>query len=157
MPVTASPLPLTKADGAPRRRLAVLLDRDGTIFSQFLRFGVVGTVGFLIDYSFVHTAHFVFGMGLVLAGILSFFVAASGNWLLNRVWTFRGMSSGRLHHEWMRYLGTNALGFVLNRGVYITLVTTTVICVHYPVLALAAGAIAGLGVNFAMARRVVFR
>lgn len=124
---------------------------------QFFRFGVVGTVGFLVDNAFVYTAHFVFGIGLILAGILSFFVAGTGNWFLNRVWTFRGASTSRLHHEWLRYLATNAVGFVLNRGVYIALIATTAVCIAHPILALAAGSIAGLGVNFVMSRRVVFR
>ncbi|HTI01620.1 MAG TPA: GtrA family protein [Acidisoma sp.] len=137
--------------------MAILLDRHGPLCRQFLQFGVVGTVGFLVDNAFVYTAHFVFGLGLILAGLLSFFVAATGNWFLNRIWTFRGASTGRLHHEWLRYLGTNAIGFVLNRGVYIALIATTAICVVHPVLALAAGSVAGLGVNFVMSRRVVFR
>lgn len=134
-----------------------LMARHGPLFRQFVQFGVVGAVGFLIDNAFVYAAHFLFGMGLILAGILSFFVAATGNWFLNRIWTFRGASTGRLHHEWLRYLATNAIGFVLNRGVYIALIATTRICLAHPVLALAAGSVAGLGVNFVVSRRVVFR
>jgi putative flippase GtrA len=124
---------------------------------QFVKFGVVGAIGFVVDNAFVYTAHFGFGVGLILAGILSFFVAGSCNWFLNRMWTFRGASRGRIHHEWLRYLGTNAAGFVLNRGVYIALIATSTLCNLHPVLALAAGSIAGLGVNFVMSRRVVFR
>ena len=107
--------------------------------------------------AFVYTAHFIFGVGLILAGILSFFVAGTSNWFLNRMWTFRGASKGRVHYEWLRYLATNAAGFVLNRGVYIALIATSTLCNLHPVLALAAGSIAGLGVNFMMSRRIVFR
>jgi putative flippase GtrA len=113
--------------------------------------------GKFVDNAFVYTAHYKFGIGLILAGILSFFVAGSSNWLLNRLWTFRGVSKGRLHYEWMRYLASNAAGFILNRGIYIALITTSVLCRHHPILALAAGSIGGLGVNFAMSRRIVFR
>jgi putative flippase GtrA len=127
------------------------------LVTQFVQFGAVGTVGFVVDNAFVYTAHFVFGLGLILAGILSFFVAGSSNWFLNRSWTFKGASRGRIHYEWLRYLGTNAAGFVLNRGVYIALIATSPLCNLHPVLALAAGSIAGLGVNFMMSRRVVFR
>lgn len=160
LPDSAPSLPLSDHPVQPQRkpgRLARLRDRHGVLCRQFLQFGVVGTVGFLVDNAFVYTAHFLFGLGLILAGLLSFFVAATGNWFLNRVWTFKGASTGRLHHEWLRYLGTNAIGFVLNRGVYIALIATTAICVAHPVLALAAGSVAGLGVNFVMSRRMVFR
>jgi putative flippase GtrA len=124
---------------------------------QFVKFGVVGTAGFAVDNAFVYTAHFGFGVGLILAGILSFFVAGSSNWFLNRMWTFRGASKGRIHYEWLRYLASNAAGFVLNRGVYIALIATSTLCNLHPVLALAAGSIAGLGVNFVMSHRIVFR
>jgi putative flippase GtrA len=148
---------LPRTPDAPKPGLAGLIDRHGTLIRQFVQFGVVGTFGFLVDYTVVRTAHFAFGMGLIPAGILSFFVAASANWFLNRIWTFRGASTGRMHHEWLRYLASNALGFIPNRGVYIALVATSPLCVKHPILAVAAGAIAGLGVNFVMSRRVVFR
>jgi putative flippase GtrA len=124
---------------------------------QFVKFGVVGTIGFVVDNAFVYTPQFRFGVGLILAGILSFFVAGTSNWFFNRMWTFRGASKGRIHYEWLRYLATNAGGFVLNRGVYIALIATSAPCRLHPVLALAAGSIAGLGVNFVMSRRMVFR
>jgi putative flippase GtrA len=132
-----------------------LIGTHGALAMQFLRFGVVGTVGFLVDTAVVYATHQ--WLGLIGAGILSFFVAATGNWFLNRSWTFRGMGRGRLHHEWMRFLGANAFGFVLNRGAYIALIATVPLCSAYPVLAVAAGSIAGLGVNFTLSRRIVFR
>lgn len=153
---SAAPLPLA-APRADATGLFGRLGRHGPLARRFIRFGVVGTIGFGIDYAVVHTAHFGFGVGLVPAGLLSFFVAATVNWFLNRIWTFRGRSTGRLHHEWMRYLATNGIGFVLNRGTYIALVTTSALCVAHPVIALAAGSIAGLWVNFIMSSRVVFR
>ncbi|MCB8876040.1 GtrA family protein [Acidisoma silvae] len=134
-----------------------LLDRHGPLARQILQFGVVGVCGFLVDNAFVYTAHFVFGMGLILAGLLSFFVAATANWFLNRVWTFRGASTGAVHHEWLRYLATNAVGFALNRGVYIALIATSTLCVRHPVIPLAAGSIVAMGINFVMSRRVVYR
>lgn len=153
----ATPLPVASRDAPAATTRTTLIERHAALARQFVRFGVVGVAGFLVDNAFVYTAHFVLGVGLILAGILSFFVAASSNWFLNRIWTFRGSSTGRLHHEWLRYLATNAIGFVLNRGAYIGLIATSPLCVSHPVIALAAGSIAELGVNFVMSRRVVFR
>jgi putative flippase GtrA len=155
----AAPLPASAHAATPKSTTgrARVIERHGPLARQFLQFGVVGTVGFLVDNAFVYTAHFLFGLGLILAGLMSFFVAATSNWFLNRIWTFRGASTGRLHHEWLRYLGTNAIGFVLNRGAYIALIATSALCIKHPVIALAAGSVAGLGVNFVMSRRLVFR
>jgi putative flippase GtrA len=122
---------------------------------QFLRFGAVGVFGFVVDTAVVYAARH--WLGLLGAGVLSFFVAASANWFLNRVWTFRGQHSGRMHHQWIRFIGCNLIGFVLNRGTFAILISLFPICVHYPVLAVAAGSIAGLSVNFTLSRRVVYR
>ena len=148
----------TPAGRASLRHIAMeQIEAYRPLAMQLVKFGMVGTVGFVVDNAFVYTAHFAFGVGLILAGILSFFVAGSSNWFLNRMRTFRGASKGRVHYEWLRYLATNAAGFVLNRGVYIALIATSAPCRLHPVLALAAGSIAGLGVNFVMSRRIVFR
>ena len=148
----------TPAARASLREIAMAqIEARRPLATQFFKFGVVGTIGFCVDSGFVYTAHYAFGVGLILAGILSFFVAGSSNWFLNRLWTFRGASRGRIHYEWLRYLATNAAGFILNRGVYIALITTSQLCNLHPVLAVAAGSIAGLGVNFVMSRRIVFR
>jgi putative flippase GtrA len=155
-PVTAERA--TPAARASLRAIAMeQIETHRPLAMQFVKFGTVGTVGFVVDNAFVYTAHFAFGVGLILAGILSFFVAGSCNWFLNRIWTFRGASRGRIHYEWLRYLATNAAGFVINRGIYIALIATSALCNLHPVLALGAGSIGGLGVNFVMSRRMVFR
>lgn len=124
------------------------------ILGQFLRFGTVGGVGFLVDTAIVYAARGA--LGLYGAGVVSFLGAATVTWLLNRVWTFRGLGGGPMHRQWLLFLATNAIGFVLNRGAYFTLVATTGICVRYPVLAVAAGAVAGMFANFGLSRRIVF-
>lgn len=124
------------------------------LLAQFLRFGSVGAVGFLIDTAIVYALRG--SLGLYGAGMVSYLVAASSNWALNRVWTFRGQGSGPAHHQWARFLLTNLAGFVLNRGAYAALVTWVPLCAAQPVFATAAGSVAGMFVNFALARRVVF-
>ncbi|MDA8253411.1 MAG: GtrA family protein [Rhodospirillales bacterium] len=122
---------------------------------QFLRFGTVGTFGFVVDTAVVYATRGV--LGLYGAGLLSFLVAASANWALNRVWTFRGMSSGALHRQWAMFLAANSIGFVLNRGAYFTLVTISALCTANPVIAVAAGSLTGMFANFTLSRRLVFR
>ena len=67
------------------------------------------------------------------------------------------MGSGPLHREWARFLMANMAGFVLNRGTYAILVTVWPLAARQPVLATAAGAVAGMFVNFSLSRRLVFR
>jgi putative flippase GtrA len=122
---------------------------------QFIRFGVVGVSGFLVDTATVYGLRHA--LGLYGAGLVAYATAASSNWLLNRIWTFRGRGSGSAHRQWARFMVTNLGGFVLNRGTYAVLVTFLPIAARQPVIAIAAGAIAGLFVNFTLSRRLVFR
>jgi putative flippase GtrA len=122
---------------------------------QFLMFGSVGTVGFLVDTATVYALRRA--LGLYGAGIAAYVVAATVTWILNRVWTFRGLGSGPVHHQWARFLVVNLGGFVLNRGTYALLVTFVALCAEEPVYAVGAGAIAGMFVNFSLNRTMVFR
>jgi putative flippase GtrA len=122
---------------------------------QFLMFGTVGTAGFLVDTATVYALRH--SLGLYGAGMAAYVVAATVTWILNRLWTFRGQGSGPVHHQWARFLVVNLGGLVLNRGTYALLVTFVPLCAEQPVFATAAGAIAGMFVNFALNRTMVFR
>ncbi|HJS86037.1 MAG TPA: GtrA family protein [Acetobacteraceae bacterium] len=124
------------------------------IIGQFLRFGMVGAFGFLIDTATVYALRGI--LGLYGAGLAAYVVAASVNWALNRSWTFRAGVRGAAHRQWARFLLVNLAGFVLNRGTYAALVSAVPICATQPVLAVAAGAVAGMGVNFTLCRQLVF-
>lgn len=123
--------------------------------AQFLRFGAVGVLGFGVDTAVVYALRAP--LGLYGAGMVSYFAAASFNWACHRAWTFRGRGSRRAHREWAMFLLANGLGMVLNRGAYAALIALSPLCVRYPVLAVAAGAVAGMFANFALSRQVVFR
>ncbi|HBK07080.1 MAG TPA: GtrA family protein [Acetobacteraceae bacterium] len=125
------------------------------LLAQFLRFGMVGVVGFIIDTATVYALRHP--LGLYGAGAAAYIVAATGNWLLNRLWTFRGQGNGSAHRQWAMFMLTNLVGFVLNRGTYALLVTFVAAAADQPVIATAAGAVAGMFVNFSLSRRVVFR
>lgn len=122
---------------------------------QFFRFGLVGLVGFVADAAVVYALRR--WLGLYVAGLASYLVAATVTWLLNRLWTFRGQGEGHWLRQWLRFIAANGLGFLLNRGAYVLLIATVPFCVAYPVVAVFAGAVAGMVSNFSLSRRVVFR
>jgi putative flippase GtrA len=122
---------------------------------QFLMFGSVGTVGFLADTATVYTLRN--SLGLYGAGAVAYGVGATVTWILNRLWTFRGRGSAPAYRQWARFLLVNLGGFVLNRGTYVALVTFVPLCAAEPVLAVGAGAVAGMFLNFSLSRTMVFR
>lgn len=125
------------------------------VFVQFLMFGTVGVLGWMVDTATVYALRGT--LGLYGAGMVSYLVAASCNWLCNRLWTFRGHGDGPAHRQWARFLGANIFGFILNRGAYVLLVTFVALCARQPIYATAAGAVAGMFVNFGLSRTLVFR
>lgn len=129
----------------------------GPLVGQALRFGVVGTIGFVIDTATVYALHFLLGLDLYRAGAAAYVVAATSTWALNRAWTFRGASRERPARQWALFLAVQLIGFALNRGTYAALVTFLPLAAAHPVIAVAAGSIAGMGVNFLTARLIVFR
>jgi putative flippase GtrA len=125
------------------------------VLAQFMMFGTVGLFGLVLDTGTVYALRD--SLGLYGAGLAAYAVGATGTWLLNRLWTFRGLGSGSAHQQWARFLAANSLGFVLNRGTYALMVTFVPLAAAQPVFATSAGAIAGMFINFSLSRRVVFR
>jgi putative flippase GtrA len=123
---------------------------------QFLRFGVVGTGGFLVDTALLYLALWA-GAGLYGGRVFSYIGAASFTFALNRAWTFRGAARTHAGKQWALFLVVNLIGFALNYGTYAVLVAVFPLVAANPVLGVAAGSIAGLGGNFLASRRFVFR
>jgi putative flippase GtrA len=147
---------------APWRRSATP-DRL-VIAGQFMRFGAVGFSGFLVDNATVYGTLHLLGpygtprlLALYSAGLIAYVTSATWNWVLNRLWTFRGQGSGPAHRQWGRFMITNLVGFALNRGTYIIMVTFVATAADRPWIAIAAGSVAGMFVNFSLSRRLVFR
>ena len=125
------------------------------LLREFFRFGLVGLSGAAVDTAVIYGTRA--WLGLIGAGALSYLIAATWTWQCNRLFTFAGRGTGALHRQWLAFMGVNLVGLVFNRGAYFALVTWSVTCQAYPVLAVAAGAVAGMFWNFALSRRLVFR
>ena len=127
-----------------------------SLAAQLLKFGTVGGLGLLWDVSTVYALQPL--VGVTAAALAAFFVAATMNWMLNRLWTFRGRGSDApLVQQWLGFLGANGLGFVLNRSTFFALIWLMPFCRAHLVTALAAGSLAGMCANFTLSRRMVFR
>ena len=81
---------------------------------QLLKFGLVGASGYLINLAAF--ALLVKGVGIhhILAAVLSFCVAVTNNFLLNRSWTFRDARGGHAGFQAMRFLAVSVAGLGVN-------------------------------------------
>ena len=124
--------------------------------NQFLRFCVAGTVGFVIDAGILQLLVSGAGANPYLARIVSFLVAASATWLMNRRYTFE-VEHRATRAEWARYVAFMVLGALVNYGAFAISITVWELARAQPWLGVAVGSVAGLGINFLTSRRLVFR
>jgi putative flippase GtrA len=127
------------------------------LIGQFLRFGVVGTIGFVVDTATLLGA-VALGAGPYGGRVLSYLVAATTTWALNRAWTFRDRApGGQPGRQWALFLVLNLAGFAANYGAYLAVTAWLGTAPWQLVVAVAAGSLAGMFINFGLARQVVFR
>lgn len=124
---------------------------------QFVLFSMVGTAGFVVDSVVLELAIRFLGSGLYVGRAISFLCAATFTWSMNRLFTFPGARKARGAGQWMRFVSVNLVGALFNLGVYYWLVTSYAQIAARPVLAVAAGSLAGLFFNFTLSRALVFR
>lgn len=58
------------------------------ILNKFLKFGVVGFSGVIVDFGFTFLFRNIIKINQYIANAIGFTLAASSNYILNRVWTF---------------------------------------------------------------------
>ncbi|MBU2804312.1 GtrA family protein [Acidithiobacillus ferridurans] len=129
---------------------------SNTLHSQIFRFALTGIAGFVVDASIVWLLT-QFRINAIIAQGIAFSVAVTVTWWLNRKYTFPNRADHRLLREWLRYVSANSFGAIVNNGIYVVLILTLSLMAHYPVLAVAAGSLAGLILNFTASRALVFR
>jgi len=124
---------------------------------QFLKFGTVGFLGFIVDTGFLYLGIDILKFSRIAAGLFSFPFAVTFTWFGNRNFTFPHARRERKTQQWAKFFIVCAAGLVFNRGTYSLLVSNSGLVYKYPVLGLVAGTLVGMFFNFFAARRLVFR
>ena len=124
----------------------------------FLRFGLVGVAGFMVDAGVLQLMTNAVGLNPIEGRFVSFPVAVAATWALNRSFTFKG--HGSQHTPWRQaliYLGVQMCGGAANISVYSLALNLDPAFEHMLVIPLAFGAVAGLCLNFLGSKHLAFR
>ncbi len=127
------------------------------ILQQGGRFVVVGAIGFFVDGGILTLLHSLFDFSLLHARLVSFAVAVTVTWYLNRRHTFAASKDVQAMHEWGRYAVVNGIGAALNLGIFLWLVYRFSVLASWPIVPLAIAASVALIFNFFASRHLVFR
>jgi putative flippase GtrA len=124
---------------------------------QLLTFCIGGVLGFVVDAGVLQLLVIGLAWDRYTGRLISFLCAATATWLFNRRYTFQGPRRHALPVEWARYVLAMGGGFACNFTVYSALVYFFNIDRQWLILAVAAGSVAGLGVNYTASRYWVYR
>lgn len=124
---------------------------------QIIWFGLVGVIGFMVDAAVLYVLVFNVGTGHLVSRLPSFLAAATVTWALNRRFTFAAADRRAPVRQWLRFLAANALGALVNYATFAALIVKGEPFLTQPVLAVAAGSVAGMVFNFTTSRWLVFR
>lgn len=122
---------------------------------QFLRFCMVGALGFVTDFSVLYAAVNGLGLGTLAGRVVSFVVAATVTWKVNRHFTFVQQGKGSVR-EWAHYLVLTSLGGGINVIVYQAWLWLTDHSTANLFLGVAAGSAVAMLFNFTISKRAVF-
>ncbi|MTI15182.1 GtrA family protein [Sansalvadorimonas verongulae] len=123
---------------------------------RFIKFGLVGASGFVVDMGVYTLIGQWLGAPHLVARGGSYWVAASWNWFWNRTFTFSHAPREKKLKQWGKYLSMCLVSFIPNWGSYYLLTTFIPFFTQYKQLALFVGVLAGMLFNFTIASTFVF-
>jgi dolichol-phosphate mannosyltransferase len=126
------------------------------VLSEIFQYALVGLSGLAVDLLAFSLLYRLVLVHHLASRAVSFVVAATWNWALNRRITFEGARSRARLPQWAGFLLVSAVGFLLNWGVYYLLTTYSAFFLSAKELALVAGVVAGFAFNYLGARLLVF-
>ena len=119
-------------------------------------FSAVGAVGFVVDAGTLNALAIGLELNPYAARGLSFLVAASTTWILNRTLTFR-TSRKASAREWWRYALLMAFGAAINLSVFSATLFYLGTSQQIMLMGVALGTVSAMMLNFSTARFVLLK
>ena len=86
---------------------------DKIIFLKFLKFCIVGFSGVFVDFGTTWILKEKIKINKYIANSCGFILAASSNYLWNRIWTFKSNNT-QIGAEYLSFIAISLLGLVFN-------------------------------------------
>jgi putative flippase GtrA len=108
-------------------RIFTFAKRNRKEAKRFIKFMFVGALGAVVDFGTLNLLTHVFDVPVTIAGVISFTLAVSHNFLWNRYWTYPESRSSPLVPQYLQFVIINA----------------TALLIRVPILALVPGPLIG--------------
>lgn len=88
---------------------------------KLLKFGSVGISGMLVDFSITWICKDKLRINKYIANTIGFLLAATSNYILNRIWTFQS-NNRQITKEYVSFLSISLIGLGINNLVIYVLI-----------------------------------
>lgn len=80
---------------------------------KFIKFGIVGFSGLVIDFTITYILKETLRINKYVSNSIGFLIAASSNYLLNRIWTFKS-GNPEVFLEFTSFIIISIIGLLIN-------------------------------------------
>lgn len=86
-------------------------------YLEFFKYSLVGATGFVIDFALLNLLVWL-KLPIYIAATISLLIAASSNWYLNRLYTFKSDNSKTKARQWMEFIIVSSGGLLINFTIF---------------------------------------
>lgn len=86
---------------------------DKLLVSKFIKFGVVGCSGMVIDFGATYLCKEILRINKFVSNAIGFILAATSNYFLNRIWTFES-SNNEIGVQYLQFMMVSIIGLGIN-------------------------------------------
>lgn len=127
------------------------------VATRFARFSLAGGAGFLIEAVILTWLVQGVEMNVYVARAISFSIAVTATWAINRNFAFGGLQRQEKGREYGAYFVVQVIGALINLAVFVAVLEVYPGLREIIVVPLAAGSAVAMVFNFTAARMWVFR
>jgi dolichol-phosphate mannosyltransferase len=124
---------------------------------EFIKFSLIGGVWMIIDLTSVHISYGILAVPFRISRVIGFMLAVTSNFLLNRKFTFTHAQAGDVRSQYIKFLITAVVAFVVNWFISVYLFENFELFNRLYLLAAFVGIIGGLVINFVGSKFIVFK
>ena len=85
------------------------------IIKQLFRFGLVGGICFLIDYSILYVCTDIFKIHYLISSVISFSISTIFNYILSIKWVFNLKENRNSKKDFVNFVVFSVIGLILNQ------------------------------------------
>jgi putative flippase GtrA len=97
----------------------MILIKDARERTRFIKFAVVGTIGFGVDMGVFNLFRNLVGFPAEVSSVISFIAAVLSNFTWNRVWTYPESRSKAIPSQLMQFGLVNVAGLIIRTVIFI--------------------------------------